>query len=576
MSGTKKLFFALALAFCCVPLARAAHYTNSTPYAIAYHLTISVFGVPYSGNHVSLFSGSSSSENANESDYIVESAIIYPNANDWLGTSREATSQEISNLNTFGQLTPPPTPTPTPTPTPVDPASDLDAFVYTVADVQAWPGATTKVRVTFSDGQVKWSDSTGTLNLSGDFAGLSYVSDLVAFETVDGKQIAVAAARIDDGTMPSYNSSNSTSVHPNDVAKIPTYERDTVGCSVSSNGTSSPIYQYTASGSSVPSNNGSVILSTEPGSIASRPVSFVVGTANGSGAGGSFMPVIVQNDPGATQASVDLTDVKNLLREGNVDRKSSNDLLGQLVKQGEPKASPSPSPLPSDGYTAQAAVSLAMSIVGDIPDFDSVDKHITATAPTIPSSDGFWHLHILNRTLWFDPRTSEHTSWMGPALKALLAAIIAFFFVNWTYLWAHKMLDSLLQVQAGISLGVGGDAWWIALAVGLSRAIGGIFIVFILSFFTTSAAYVDIMGHGNAGSILLGTAGNSGGLVSNISASITSFANSSAAGGAAWGLIEWMVPLLTIISAAVNYLSLQVMGVCFLYLYGTFKQLFPK
>ncbi len=82
--------------------ASAAHYTNSTPYAIAYHMTVSVWGVPYTGNHFSLFSGGSTPEAGNESNYIVESAIIYPHANDWLGTFRNATSQEIANLNTYG------------------------------------------------------------------------------------------------------------------------------------------------------------------------------------------------------------------------------------------------------------------------------------------------------------------------------------------------------------------------------------------------------------------------------------------------------------------------------------------
>jgi hypothetical protein len=144
-----------------------------------------------------------------------------------------------------------------------------------------------------------------------------WAAQLITSQTVDG--VTGVISTDDIGSSPAMPQVSSNSVAPVVVAK------ETAGSSTSSTGAVTPIVQYAVAGHEVTA-NGTVATSGTITSTVGGGASYYAGTSTkGTGAGGSFVPATT------AQSDIDLTDVKNLLREGNLDRKQMTGALNKNV-----------------------------------------------------------------------------------------------------------------------------------------------------------------------------------------------------------------------------------------------------
>jgi len=214
--------------------------------------------------------------------------------------------------------TPTSTPTPTPTPTP-DPNSVASVFHGDIGDGPP-AGYVAKVKLTFPDGEVRWAD----VNSDGTFQYPYYVSEAGQNVKRDVYVYKLDMENPESGGTPAntydWGSEVVPDVSANWTADIPdevtlsappnNFEYTEVGSTIASDGTVSPIMQISG---------GSIGTTTIVPNTTGAVVTGITGVSLGTGVGGSFVAA-----PEASQTNIDLTDVKNLLRAGNIDRQVGN------------------------------------------------------------------------------------------------------------------------------------------------------------------------------------------------------------------------------------------------------------
>lgn len=116
------------------------------------------------------------------------------------------------------------------------------------------------------------------------------------------------------GQLPTYDGENSTSQSIVPPYETPTIAKADVGTVTHADGTATHVQEFTVTNGSSGSGNGTITFTSGSSSGGGRTVFVSGGVPSGSGAGGSFV------SSGASSDSIDLADIKNLLRQGNLDR----------------------------------------------------------------------------------------------------------------------------------------------------------------------------------------------------------------------------------------------------------------
>lgn len=207
-------------------------------------------------------------------------------------------------------------------------------------------GYSATIKVKFSDGETRLVDvdpETGNYSIpfQNSDAGRSYELELVIWQLPESVETGEASV------VNSWSYGNGTVATPSATPRPPspapspssTPNLVTVGNTVSPSGSVRPVVQSTGN------------LGTSVSTIGNQgqPVTAYRGSATGTGIGGFFVP------QGNSTSEIDLTDIKNLLREGNLDQKellaAVRSLKATPTPSPSPTASPSPSPTPESDDT---------------------------------------------------------------------------------------------------------------------------------------------------------------------------------------------------------------------------------
>ncbi|MCK9589905.1 MAG: hypothetical protein WC003_15505 [Terrimicrobiaceae bacterium] len=215
------------------------------------------------------------------------------------------------------------------------------------------------------------------------------------------------------------------------------FQFETVGNVVGSDGSVNPVTQI--SGGSV----GTTVVAPKTGGGYHVGV---VGGASGSGAGGSF----VSNGTEATQ--LDLNDVKNLLRQGNIQRefygseglKKLDDIAAKLSPSPSPSPSPSSSPSPSPSPSPDEEPVVERVFDAFVP--DSYVGGLEA-APTVSGGGNNvnWTLtlpggYVVNANPMDNPLFVQLFAW----LRLVAFWILTIWITQHVYCKVHKLGEDLL------------------------------------------------------------------------------------------------------------------------------------
>jgi hypothetical protein len=176
-------------------------------------------------------------------------------------------------------------------------------------------GYSATVRVTVGGGTpVDYPlDAAGVFShqMTAEETRAGWSAQLITSQTVDGVTGVISTDNI--GSSPAMPQPSPQSVAPIVVSK------ETAGSATNSSGVVTPVLQYAVAGHDVTS-SGTVATSGTITATMGGGASYYAGTStSGTGSGGSFVPATT------AQTDIDLTDVKNLLREGNLDRKRATE-----------------------------------------------------------------------------------------------------------------------------------------------------------------------------------------------------------------------------------------------------------
>lgn len=430
--------------------------------------------------------------------------------------------------------------------TPVDPAADLEAYQIMGNIGSLSPGLTATVKVTANDGREFTAnvgeDGSWGMYLPGDLGGQTITPIFTVWDRIEpgSDPVAVSVVRGENMSLAEYDSSpgpqqSSPSENPGPVTS------SQVGISVKSDGTSTPIKQYT-------SDSGTVTVSRTP-----QGVSYAIsGVVRGSAADGSFTA--------EDSDDADLGDIKNLLREANIQRAQiASDVSAIADALASP--SPSPSPIPTASVLLDTALSGIADPVASPLESGSVDS--------INKGGGnFWQVSFLGRTMNFDPRSHAASSWLGPWIRAIIAAGSAVWFCFFVFDNLSRVVAAVGATNWGAGLGVGGDPWWSVLRIAVARTLGLIFATGLLSSVVIlSAGQVIQDGAGIA------TSESMFNIVGGVTTALN--ASGSSAGSAILGLLDWFIPIDHILFTLANCLVILGGSLGYLFICSLFKTNIP-
>ena len=245
---------------------------------------------------------------------------------------------QSANFGILSRAEPSPTPTPTPTPAPTpNTTSNATVFSFHVGTLPS--GNVTATYEITCNGTVYSQpiDPSGnvTFTFPSSVSGLPYSGNAVFFDSsleLGGTPVAVYVTDHQAGILPNFSPGSTVVVDTSPSAPV-TYSQ--VGQSINSSGSSSPVLQFSSLG------GGTVTTAVDP----SGDVHYSILAPVGTGSQGQF---VVGN--ATNQSSVDLTDIKNLLRVANAqsalgyhDLETAISHIDSLVSL--PYAVPSPVPL---------------------------------------------------------------------------------------------------------------------------------------------------------------------------------------------------------------------------------------
>ena len=327
---------------------------------------------------------------------------------------------------------PVPTPTPTPTPSPTPNPTDIAQTVTGDIGDPLPAGYAATVKIVFDDGEIRYADvnsqdGTYSFPFYNSDQGRHYKQDLYVYaldmESPENAPTPVSVMELESGTVPE------DPVLPEEEPAIinasappAQFEIADVGNVVGSDGVVHPITQVSG---------GTIGTTTVVPSVSGPAVYSVNGAAIGTGTGGSFVAA-----PEAPQTNIDLTDIKNLLREGNIDRKA---ILARThgavnaITAPSPSPTPTPTPEPEEEETGSATSTFSMT---GITGAETVEF-------TAPANGVDWELEMPGGVLTVD-LNPEHQPWFVQ-LCAWLKLIIWWLLTIWITWHVYNRLNALIR-----------------------------------------------------------------------------------------------------------------------------------
>ena len=421
------------------------------------------------------------------------------------------------------------------------PSQDTNAY-QVMGNIGALTNSmTASVKIITNDGKV-WSanvgpDGTWGMYFPGDEGNQTFIPVFTYYDQVEpgSTPIATYTAQGASVVLPPYDYNTNVLQTTNEASLAP-ITRSTVGEVVGSDGATHNINQYSGGA-----------IGTVTASGTGTGVDYAIqGAAVGSGAGGSFLAA-------SNAIPQDNADIKNLLREANIERKAYGDAnhtdlvaiqkllssTNSATNSPSPTPSPTPTPTPTPNfpiYDASTATNYFGSKLGTFNPSGYMTNAPTAVSTSQGGGSDFWQITGFGKTFNFNPATNADVSFLANWVFSVITWLgTGYLFYSLTIMFWETMVElgKTPQIQLP-ELQTSGEAFTFGGSFNLGIFVLPVYAVWLIAgltlFYTVISTIIntkvglDVPGLVSTGDSLLRSGGNG-------------------PFSAAWNLFLWFVPV---------------------------------